>query len=189
MIKSNKKLKISEELVRIHAHLCGDGGVYRYKTSEKDRINRASIMYFNNNLDLINSFREDMNRLFNVKMTFYRKRNTLRVLSIRIADLLTTLNEYGTRKWRIPKIIKNASRKYKLEWIRAFCYDEGYLPPDRNGIRIKSMNLNGLSDIKEMLDSLKIYSRLNGPNCDNSYYLNIKKMLELKDFSKKKSRK
>ena len=45
-----------------------------------------------------------------------------------------------------------------------------------------------LKDLKEMLDSLNIYSNLTGPNCDNSFYLNIKKMFELKNFTKEKSR-
>lgn len=184
-----KKLKISEELVRIHAHLCGDGGLYQYKTSEKDRINRAEIVYFNTNPNLINSFRRDMNKLFNVKMTYNKKRYEVRVKSIQIANLLLKLSEYGTRKWKIPNIIQNSSRKCRLEWIKAFCKDEGYLPPDRDYIRIKCMNLEGLKDMKEILNSLNICSRLTGPNCDNSYYLNIKKMLELKNFTKKKSRK
>ena len=130
-----------------------------------------------------------MNRLFNVNMTLNKKKNEIRVFSIRIADFLSRLSEYGTREWRIPKLIKKSSRKYKLEWIKAFSRDEGYLPPDRPYIRIKCMNLNGLKDLKEITDSLQIYSNITGPNCDNSYYINIKKMLELKDFSKKKSRK
>jgi hypothetical protein len=189
MIKHNEKIKLSEELVRIHAHLCGDGGLYKYKTSEEDRINRAYIIYCNKNIKLINSFRKDMNYLFNVKMTYLAKAFVVKVSSIRIANYLLELSEYGARKWRIPKIIKKSSRKYKLEWIKAFSLDEGYLPPDRNFIRIKCMNLNGLKDIKEILDSLEIYSNITGPNCDDSYYINIKKEAELKNFSKIKMRK
>lgn len=186
-MKSNKNLKLSKELVRIHAHLCGDGGLYTYKTSEKDRINRSEIVYFNTNIDLINSFRKDMNKLFGVKMTFYGKRHMLVVFSIRIADVLLKLSNYGTRKWRIPKVIKKSLMMYRLEWINAFCKDEGYLPADRNYIRIKSMNLYGLKDLKEMVTSLRIYSKITSPNCDKSYYLNIKKEGRLRNFSKNKS--
>jgi len=189
MIRTNNTIQITSPLVRIHAHLCGDGGVYQYQSSEKDRIRRAYVMYFNNNADLIRSFRRDMQHLFHVQMTFIQKRDTLKVASIRIATFLLRLSEYGTRTWRIPPIIKGSSRKHKLEWIKAFSLDEGYLPPDRNCIRIKSMNVHGLQDLKEMLDSLHISSSLSGPNCDESYYLNIKKMAELTNFSKKKSRK
>ena len=182
-------MKLSKELVRIHAHLCGDGGVYVYKTSENDRINRASIAYFNNNISLIKSFREDMFKVFNVKMTFLERKNRLQVQSIRIARALLALSKYGSREWRIPKIIKRSRRELKLEWIKAFCLDEGYLPSDRNWIRIKCMNFKGLNDLKDMLNSLNIKSTLTGPNCDASYYLNIKKMAELECFTKKKMRK
>ncbi|MBW3003157.1 hypothetical protein KY328_01975 [Candidatus Woesearchaeota archaeon] len=188
-MKHNNQIKISEELVRIHAHLCGDGGVYFFKTSENDRINRAEIAYYNTNEALISTFRNDMGKLFGIKMTYSQKKSVVHVFSIRIAQFLTTLSEYGARKWRIPDSIKTSPRKYKVEWIKAFSLDEGYLPTDRRCIRIKSMNLLGLGDAKEMLDSLNIHSNLTGPNCDKSYYLNIRMQKELANFSKTKSRK
>lgn len=182
-------MELSEELVRIHAHLCGDGGLYKYKTSEKDRINRAVIIYFNTNPKLILSFQEDMTKLYGVKMTYIPRKSLVKVASIRIANDLLNLSEYGTRTWRIPIVIKNSSRKLKIEWVKSFSHDEGYLPKDRKIIRIKSMNFLGLKDIQEMLVSLNIPSNLTGPNCDKSYYLNIKKVLELENFTKEKSRK
>ena len=188
-MKTVPPIVLSEELVRVHAHLCGDGGLYRFKTRRKDRINIALIYYFNNNEKLIEAFRKDMNKLFGVRMYYAKKRNWVKVASIRIADYLNQLSEYGARKWRIPSIIKNAPRKYKIEWVKAFCYDEAYVPPKRNYIRIKSMNHVGLKDVKEMLDSIKIDAHITGPNCDKSYYLNIRKMAEFEYFTKKKSRK
>ena len=183
---SNEKLEV---LARIHAHLCGDGNLCYYKTSEKDRINRASISYFNTNIDLINSFRTDMNNFFGVKMTYIPKLIKVSVQSIRIADTLSKLGKYGTRDWRIPELIKNANKEIKLEWITAFCYDEGYTPKNRKVIRIKSMNKNGLEDIKELLRLINIDSWITGVNYDNSWYLNIRKMRELENFYKKPSRK
>ena len=183
---SNEKLEV---LARIHAHLCGDGNLCYYKTSEKDRINRASISYFNTNIDLINSFRKDMNEFFGVKMTYMPKLIKVSVQSIRIADTLSKLGKYRTREWRIPELIKNSNKEIKLEWIKAFCYDEGYTPKNRRVIRIKSMNKNGLEDIKEILQSIEIYSWITGINCDDSWYLNIRKMKELENFYKKPSRK
>ena len=172
-------------LARIHAHLCGDGNLCYFKTSEKDRINRASISYYNSNVDLINSFRKDMNELFGVKMTYIPRIMRVSVQSLRIANALCKLGKYGTRDWRIPRIIKNSNRCIKLEWIKAFCYDEGYTPKDRPFIRIKSMNVSGLKNIKTILHSIEIDSWITGINCDNSWYLNIRKMREMKNFYKK----
>ena len=183
---SNEKLEV---LARIHAHLCGDGNLCYYKTSEKDRINRASISYFNTNIDLINSFRNDMTDFFGVKMTYMPKLIKVSVQSIRIADALSKLGKYGTRDWRIPELIKNSNKDIKLEWVKAFCYDEAYTPKNRKVIRIKSMNKNGLQDIKELLRLIDIDSWITGINCDNSWYLNIRKMRELENFYKKPSRK
>jgi len=115
-------------LARVHAHLCGDGGLYVYKTAEKDRVNRADICYFNTNIELINSFRQDMLKLFKVKMYYVPRKFRINVKSIRIARILLDLSSFSTRSWRIPKIIKAADKEVKLEWIKAFSHDEGYTP-------------------------------------------------------------
>ncbi|MBN2454465.1 hypothetical protein JXB11_02870 [Candidatus Woesearchaeota archaeon] len=192
-VKTMEKIDLNGKnlaaLARIHAHLCGDGCLCCYKTAEKDRKNRADIYYFNSNVDLIKSFRADMNLLFGVKMTYLPKEMRLGVKSLRIAKILLNLSGYGTREWRIPALIKKASENVKLEWIRAYSHDEGYLPKDRFWIRIKSMNPEGLKDIKSLLDALGITCKITGPNCDKSYYLNIKKMGGLINFTKKPSRK
>lgn len=51
------------------------------------------------------------------------------------------------------------------------------------------MNINGLKDVKGLLHSIEIDSWITGINCDDSGYLNIRKMRELEDFYKKPSRK
>jgi hypothetical protein len=178
-----------EAFARVHAHLCGDGCICSYKTTEKDRINRVEIIYCNNNLELIASFKEDMSLLFNVKMSYKPKLKQIRVKSIKIANILFGFGKYGTRSWRIPEIIQNSNRLIKLEWINAYCLDEGYVPPNKKIIRVKSMNYFGLFQMKELVNFLEINSSLTGPNCDNSYYLTIRKEKELQDFYKKPSRK
>ena len=183
---SNEKLEV---LARIHAHLCGDGNICFYKTSEKDRINRASISYFNTNVDLLNSFRKDMTEIFGVKMTYSPRFIKVSIQSLRIANFLAQLGRYGCREWRVPNIIKNSNKNIKLEWIKAFCYDEGYTPQHKKIIKIKSMNHEGLKDIKDLLTSIEIDSWITGVNCDGSWYLTIRKMKELEYFYKKPSRK
>ena len=183
---SNEKLEV---LARIHAHLCGDGNLCFYKTSEKDRINRASISYFNTDINLINSFRHDMNSFFGVKMTYSPRFIKVSIQSLRIANFLSHLGEYGCREWSVPEIVKNSNKNIKLEWIKAFCHDEGYTPKGKTIIKIKSMNFNGLQNIKELLISIKIDSWITGMNCDGSWYLTIRKMNELENFYKKPARK
>ena len=176
-------------LARIHAHLCGDGMICTYKSSEPDHRNRADIVYFNSNPQLINEFREDMRALFGVQMTWIPKRIRVGVKSLRIARYLLTLSQYHSRRWSIPPLFLDASRRVKIAWTTAFANDEGYVPRDRSWIRIKSVNHTGLMQVRSMLDSLQIDSRITGPNCDRTWYLNISKEKEFQHFNKVHCRK
>jgi len=165
--------EIIPELARIHAHLCGDGSVFIFKIKAKDRNFRAGIAYSNNNQRLLDDFRKDFTKLFGVKMKMNEKVD-VSVKSIKIFQELTgRFGDFGSRKWRVHNSIKNANATMKLEWLKAFFEDEAYDEKRYNRLRIKSMNLIGLRDAKEMLDSLGIFSSITGPNCDLSYYLTI----------------
>jgi len=185
-------MKITESLTRIHAHLCGDGSISFYKTSEKDRINRAQIEYSNKNPILLNNFREDMRKEFGVKMTL-RKDKEVIVKSIKLAMLIKeNFGDLSSRKWRIPHIIKTSQIEIKLEWLKAFFEDEAYHEIKYNRLKIKSVNYNGLKDVQDILNSLRIVSKITGPNCDGSWYLTIPKFSSidlLSTFKKEQARK
>jgi len=51
------------------------------------------------------------------------------------------------------------------------------------------MNFEGLKDVKELLNSINIFSWITGQNCDGSWYLTIRKEKELTHFFKQPSRK
>ena len=173
---------ISPELARIHAHLCGDGSVFRYKTMEKDRVNRAVIGYYNKNQRLLDNFRRDFNEIFNVKMKMRQGREVY-VQSIKLFNLL--INNFGSfhsKDWRITDSIKSSSKEIKLEWLKAFFEDEAYREKRYNRLKIKSVNYLGLKDVKGMLRSLGVDSSLTGPNCDNTYYLTISHFDNIHEF-------
>lgn len=177
-------MKLTPELVRIHAHLCGDGVLSVYPSKEKDHKKRAQISYYNTNKRLIEEFQADMQKEFGVKMTYIPSRHRVAVQSLRIANFLLSLSDYKTNEWRVSVCIKNSSRELRLEWFKAFAHDDGYTPKDRNQIRLKCKNFDGLSDVKEMLDDLGFYSTLTGPNCDKTWFLNVRKEFELSNFVK-----
>jgi hypothetical protein len=173
---------ISPELSRIHAHLCGDGSVFIFKTKEKDRNFGGGVGYYNKNQLLLDKFREDFNKLFGVKMKM-RKNKEVIIRSVKRARwFIENFGEFGSKKWRIPKEIKDSSKEIKLEWLKAFFEDEAYDEKRYNRLKIKSMNQTGLMDAKELLDSIGILSSLTGPNCDGSYYLTIPKFSNVKEF-------
>jgi len=185
-------LEISPELARIHAHLCGDGFVCIWRTKQKDRNFIAVVGYCNNNQILLDSFRRDFSKLFGVKMKM-RKNKDVSIKSLRIFKELTSqFGEFGSRKWRISEQIKGADKRIKLEWMKSFFEDEAYHERRYNRLKTKSMNFLGLKDIKDILDSLGIFSSLTGQNCDGSYYLtipNFSSIIEFSDFCKVPARK
>jgi len=178
-----KELVLSPELVRIHAHLCGDGSVYLYKTKAKDRKFIGVIGYYNKNQLLLDRFRSDFSKLFGVKMKM-RENISVSISSIkRVKYFIDSFGRLGSREWRVHDSIKNSCKELKLEWLKSFFEDEAYHEKKENRLKVKSMNYKGLKDAKDLLDSLSIFSNITGPNCDKSYYLTIPKFDSIKEFN------
>lgn len=174
---------VTPELARIYAHLCGDGSVFLYATKEKGRKFRGGAGYYNTNQQLLDNFRNDFSKIFNVKMKMLKGR-MVTVSSIRIYNyLISRFGKFGSYQWRIPNEIKTSNSEIKINWLRAFFEDEAYHETKYNRLKTKSMNLHELEDAKELLDSLNIASTLTGPNCDKSYYLTIPKFSKVDIFS------
>jgi hypothetical protein len=176
-------MNISPELARVHAHLCGDGSVFKYPTINKGRKFRAEVGYYNNNQRLLESFRKDFSKLFVVKMKM-RNNVSVTISSImRYNYFIENFGKFGSREWRIHNSIKNSSKEIKLEWLKAFFEDEAYHEKRYNRLKTKSMNYLGLKDAKDLLDSMNITCNITGPNCDESYYLTIPKFDSVKEFA------
>lgn len=174
--------KMSQELARIHAHLCGDGSVFIFRTKEKDRNWAGGIGYYNNNQRLLDKFRADFSTLFGVRMKM-RKNREVSIRSVKRAkEFMEKFGSFGSREWRIHSSIKNSTKKVRLEWLKAFFEDEAYHEKRYNRLKIKSVNSNGLKDIKDLLDSVGIFSSLTGPNSDESYYLTITRFDTIQEF-------
>lgn len=166
---------MKEELVRIHARLCGDGHAAFYETKEKDRNRRAIVVYTNVIEENLEEFRRDMRKIFGVEM--YRCKNEIKVKSIRIVEeLQEEFIDFSCEKWRVDPRIFDLSEAKRFQWLRAFIRDEGHYEPKYNRLRIKSMNKLGLRDVRELMISLGVDANITGPNCDNSYYLNVSKI-------------
>ncbi len=177
-------MNITPEIARIHAHICGDGSFY--KTREKrspqtllkhKRVNIYRIEhvleYYNECTELLKEFKADMKIGFNRNIS--TNRNKLRVKGAKwIAEKLNLTNK-NSYNWFIPEFILNSSKDVICSWIRAFFDDEAYMHHSRKRILVKCMNKSGLMQISQLLGRLGIRSKVNGPNCDNSYYLVIYK--------------
>lgn len=175
---------ISLEWARIHAHLCGDGYTCIWKTRQKGRKFTAITGYCNKNQKLLDQFRIDFSKIFGVKMKMRRKKGEVSISSIRIhKEIRDKFGDFGSKKWRIPQIIKCANKEVRLNWLVSFFEDEAYHEKRYDRLKTKSVNLQGLNDAKELLESLNIFCTLTGPNCDSTYYLTIPKFSSVKEFN------
>jgi hypothetical protein len=173
---------ITPALARIHAHVCGDGNLFR--SSEKDsygylgiykpnrRRYRYGIGYTNKNQRLIEEFMRDTESTFCLKP--YYRNNYVRVKSRDIWVLLKQLGAGKSRDWFISSTIMKANKRIKKHWIRAFFDDEACFNADGR-IRVRSVNRKGITQVKKMLNGF-LPSHITPKNkCypDGSVYLNI----------------
>jgi len=195
--RSLPKVKIptglSLPLARIHAHICGDGNLFKKK--EKDSYGymgcykpnshryRYGIEYTNMNPLLIQEFMEDTKLTFGLKP--YYRNNCVRVKSRDVRKLLEELGAGKSHDWFISPKITKADKESKKNWIRAFFDDEACFNAGGR-IRVRSVNRNGLTQVMRMAREFvpchitpkkKYYP-------DNSVYLNINKGDAAKYFSK-----
>ncbi len=185
--------KTTPALARIHAHICGDGNLFKYR--EKDCYGylgcykpdsyreRCGVGYTNMNQKLIREFMEDIKSTFFIKPLYYN--NYVKAKSKDIFMLLKDLGAGRSKEWFISTKIMNANKEIKKNWIRAFFDDEACF--DDNGrIRVRSVNRKGIIQVIKILKEF-LPSHITPKNKyypDGSVYLNINKSDAGKYFSR-----
>lgn len=79
-------------------------------------------------------------------------------------DLLSYGASFRTGDWRVPEVIKKATREIKGSYLRGFYDSEGTAAPHMNEgcryIYAFSKNSDGLKDVKELLSEIGIESKI-----------------------------
>jgi hypothetical protein len=185
--------KITPTLARIHAHICGDGNLFKKK--EKDCYgymgsykpnsyrHRYGLGYTNMDPVLIKEFIGDTKMTFGLK-PYYRD-NYVRIKSRDVWILLKELGAGKSHDWSISSKIMEAKKEIKRNWIRAFFDDEACFN-DGGRIRVRSVNRKGLTQVMKMLREFVPSHITPKKKCyqDGSVYLNINKIDTEKYFSK-----
>lgn len=181
---------------RIVAHVSADGYLSTYveknalqivegRKYRKDR-KRYQIGYSNSFDELLDQFESDMFKVFGLESR--RKEDEVIFRSKRVYEKLKELGAGSSRKWFVSDPVKTSDKKVKCEWLKAFFDDESTIEKSTRRIRVKSVNLNGLKGIRQLLRELNIKSNITGPNIDKTWYLtinykNIKKYESLIGYS------
>lgn len=154
--------RITEALARVHAHVCGDGYLFRHrerddygylKTYKRGNYRiRYGFAYTNLNPVLIQSFTMDVKEAFGLGVRYEPKRWTAFVKSKEAWDFLAHLGAGRSREWKIPREIREADVSVRMAWLQAFFDDEAHFDP-QGRIRVRSVNRAGLEQAAEMLRS------------------------------------
>lgn len=173
---------LSPKESRIVAHVCSDGWMSTYV--EKDSLQivngrkyhrnrrRYEVGYCNTNKKLLEDFSKDVLDVYKIRVR-KRKSTDLVFKSKRVYSRIKELGGGNTRGWSIGKEILQSKKITKSFWLRAFFDDEGTVDKTNFVVRVKSMNNEGLSQAKELMDSIGVTTRITGPNCDDSWYLTV----------------
>ena len=184
-----ENFEITPEFARLHAHICGDGCLFKVKTnrSKKELLqhprnntvrNRFHLSYCNTNSILIELFIKDLKLAFNRVGVFVPSQNHVDVQAKWLYDLFKFFGAGKSKEWFIPNKIMYSSLEIKAQWLKAFFDDEAYVSNVQKRIVLNVVNHNGLKQIQNLLFDLGIISRLNGPyRCREfySYHLTIYK--------------
>lgn len=175
-----KNTKITPELARLHAHICGDGCIYTTKTkrNKKDLLqhprkniirNNFHIEYWNNDINLLYQFLADIKNVFNRGGALILKRKHIDVQGKRPYTLLKVLGAANSYEWFISKKIISSSNEVIIEWIKAFFDDEAHVPLKKKNISVSSVNKKGLCQVKRLLSKFGISSKVLGPYFYHTY--------------------
>jgi len=138
--------------------LAGDGGVYVRKQKNAPIIH-YEVRFAPSDLTIAKIFQDIFFKLYKIRIPIQNQRNyySLRVKSkIAVFDLLKDF-KFGTKIWRVP-FNNLKSEKNKIEWLKAFFDSDGSV--GKKSIQIQSVNKNGIKQIRKLLKTLGINSKV-----------------------------
>jgi len=160
--------------------LCSDGNyreyVSRYIEFDKkrnkyyNRVQNKRIMEFaNTNILLLQKFQELLNFVYGYKPNIIFSNNrTYRVCIVKkyVIDDILRYVVLGNNKWYVPKFVMEGNDAVKLGFIQGYFDGDGSIDLNQGKytrVRFGSINLNGLKQLKKILEDLKMECSLNGP--------------------------
>ena len=152
-IKKNKS-KTKHLRARLCGFLAGDGNIL---VAGKGKNKHNTVRFFPDHSSLIKSFEEAILKTYNRSIKIKEKKNHyfITVDSKPIVKDILSLAKFGTYDWNIPEKLATLE---KIEWLRAFFDCEGYV--HKKYIRVQSVNEKGLNEVKDLLESIRINSKM-----------------------------
>lgn len=144
---------------RLMGFLAGDGNVDIRKENKRKNAEHHDVAFYPDHHSMIDSFVESFYFLYLKKPKIVKKDNyyILKVSSKPAClDLIKTAT-FSTHGWEVPFNFLD-TKESKIEWLKAFFDCEAYV--GNNNIRVQSVNKEGLQQVKQLLEELKIESKM-----------------------------
>jgi len=180
-------IKLSSELVRMIAHMLGDGCI---TISKRGHYN---FQYYNKNKFLIKMFKEDARKVFgNLHIHESNNKGTPYIFlpSPVTIIFLQLVKDFHSNTSRIPNFIRNSSLALKREFLRCIFDDEAHVEFRKNQRRIEFALSNEImiNDVKNLLKDFNIklsktYKRTD-MNGKQKIYFYIRNFVNINKFFK-----
>lgn len=144
-------------LARICGFMCGDGNIS--VRVDKNKHNHYEVRFFPDDLDMAYVFMDTFEKFYGKRPKLTNMKNFYNVsaCSKTAAQHLKNNFTFGVYNWRAPMNILNSDAN-KIEFVKAFFDCEAHV--GKRSICVQSVCKEGLLDIKEMLFSLGINSKI-----------------------------
>ncbi|HDQ59877.1 MAG TPA: hypothetical protein ENN30_01640 [Candidatus Woesearchaeota archaeon] len=143
---------------RLCGYLSGDGGVYIRKEKHR-KATHYDISFYPDHESLIPPFVDAFENLYGKKPKVKCLGNyySVHVCSKLACEDLVSITSFGTLSWVAPhKILDSVDAK--REWLKTYFDSEAHV--SKNSICVQSVNEQGLNQIKSLLETFGITSRI-----------------------------
>jgi len=163
-------MKLDENLVAVHAYLCGDGYVIQNPKMQKKKY--YMIGFRNTNFVLLKDFQNKFEKTFG-KKPYITNEGRCRIGSKDIYKKLTeNFGSFYSYYWVFPKL----SDRFSRIWLRAFFDCEGWVVCKSHQSRcigLDCVNKEGIYKIKKALENIGIMCKIRSRNTRNIFSLGI----------------
>jgi len=125
--------------------------------------------YKNPDKYFIQIWKDTLEKLYGIKCRPWKRLDKIvgYVLSSRrVADDLIRYGSFGRYKWIVPSGIFNANKNIKRFYVCGFFDSEGCVPRNKHEITAKSVNHEGLEQIKDLLEEFNTHAKITGPHVE-----------------------
>jgi len=154
---------LTENKAYILGVMCGDGYLHMTKRNSYQialqAIDRDFVIKFAKCLEIVYHIEPSIS-LLPSRHTNWNDKWQARICSKAVYNDILNYNQFMTYNWSVPPEILKSSNQIKAKFLMGFFDSEGNVDVENRRIHAISINLIGLKEIKSLLESIGIMSKI-----------------------------